>query len=113
MLNACRLAGITITCSLSLEVEMRLPYPTPRLMDNPRAPQHGFANRAAGFNRLDSTAIPSAYPLNIRWPPVDSVREQKNPEARKMLENGDESHIPTARFVCPVLLLHVSFQYSL
>ena len=38
-------------------------------MDNPRAPQHGFANRAAGFNRLDSTAIPSAYPLNIRWSP--------------------------------------------
>jgi len=29
----------------------------------------------------------------------DSLREQEKPEARKTLENGDESHQSTARFV--------------
>jgi hypothetical protein len=30
---------------------------------------------------------------------VDSAGEQEKPEARKMLENGDESHQSAARFV--------------
>jgi hypothetical protein len=30
---------------------------------------------------------------------VDSTWEQEKPEARKMLENGDESHLSSARFV--------------
>jgi hypothetical protein len=33
---------------------------------------------------------------------VDSVGEQEKPEARKMLENGDESHQSAARFVSPL-----------
>jgi hypothetical protein len=33
------------------------------------------------------------------WAGVENVREQKKLEARKMLENGDESHTSTARFV--------------
>jgi len=35
---------------------------------------------------------------------VDSAREQEKPEARKMLENGDESHLSSARFVGRSLL---------
>jgi len=30
---------------------------------------------------------------------VDNAWEQKKLEARKMLENGDESHLSSARFV--------------
>jgi hypothetical protein len=30
---------------------------------------------------------------------VDNAWEQEKPEARKMLENGDESHLSSARFV--------------
>jgi hypothetical protein len=33
------------------------------------------------------------------WAGVDSLWEQKKPEARKMLENGAESHQSAARFV--------------
>jgi|YNPMSStandDraft_1061717.scaffolds.fasta_scaffold18349_2 hypothetical protein len=33
------------------------------------------------------------------WAGVDSAGEQKKPEARKMLENGAESHQSAARFV--------------
>jgi hypothetical protein len=33
------------------------------------------------------------------WAGVDSVREQKKLEARKMLENAAESHTSGARFV--------------
>jgi hypothetical protein len=33
------------------------------------------------------------------WAGRDSLREQKKPEARKMLENGAESHQSAARFV--------------
>jgi len=33
------------------------------------------------------------------WAGRDSLREQKKPEARKTLENGDESHQSAARFV--------------
>jgi hypothetical protein len=38
------------------------------------------------------------------WAGWDSLREQKKPEARKMLENGAESHQSAARFVGRVLL---------
>ena len=34
-----------------------------------------------------------------RWAGVDSVREQEKLEAWKMFENGNESHLPSARFV--------------
>jgi hypothetical protein len=34
---------------------------------------------------------------------VDSAWEQEKLEARKMLENGDESHLSSARFVSPLL----------
>ena len=34
-----------------------------------------------------------------RWAGVDNAWEQKKPETRKMLENGDESHLSSARFV--------------
>jgi hypothetical protein len=33
------------------------------------------------------------------WAGRDSLREQEKPEARKMLENGAESHQSAARFV--------------
>jgi hypothetical protein len=33
------------------------------------------------------------------WAGADSLREQKKPEARKMLENAAESHLSGARFV--------------
>ena len=33
------------------------------------------------------------------WVGWDSIREQKNIEAKKILENGDESHQSGARFV--------------
>jgi len=33
------------------------------------------------------------------WAGVDSAGEQEKPEARKMLENGAESHQSAARFV--------------
>jgi hypothetical protein len=33
------------------------------------------------------------------WTGVDSAWEQKKLEARKMLENGDESHLFSAHFV--------------
>jgi len=33
------------------------------------------------------------------WAGRDSLQEQEKPEARKMLENGDESHQSAARFV--------------
>jgi len=33
------------------------------------------------------------------WAGVENIREQKKLEARKMLENGDESHTSTAHFV--------------
>jgi len=36
---------------------------------------------------------------------VDSAWEQRKLEARKMLENGDESHLSSARFVSPLLIL--------
>ncbi len=32
---------------------------------------------------------------------MDSAWEQKKPEARKMLENGDKFHTSIARFVSP------------
>jgi len=40
------------------------------------------------------------------WAGMDSVWEQKKPEATRseMLENGDESHTSTARFVGRVLV---------
>jgi hypothetical protein len=34
-----------------------------------------------------------------RWGGADKVWEQKKLEARKILENGDESHLSSARFV--------------
>jgi len=34
-----------------------------------------------------------------RWAGVDSAWEQEKLEARKMLKNGDESHLSSARFV--------------
>ena len=34
-----------------------------------------------------------------RWAGVDSAWEQEKLEARKLLENGDESHLSSARFV--------------
>jgi hypothetical protein len=37
------------------------------------------------------------------WAGRDSLREQKKPEARKMLENGAESHQSAARFVGTLL----------
>jgi hypothetical protein len=37
------------------------------------------------------------------WAGRDSLREQKKLEARKMLENGAESHQSAARFVSPRL----------
>ncbi len=37
--------------------------------------------------------------VNGVWAGVDSVREQKKLEARKMLENAAESHTSSARFV--------------
>jgi hypothetical protein len=39
------------------------------------------------------------------WAGRDSLREQKKPEARKMLENAAESHQSAARFVSPLFLL--------
>jgi hypothetical protein len=50
------------------------------------------------------------------WAGVDSVWEQKNAEARKMLENAAESHTSGARFVgqffdykiFPILILRLS-----
>jgi hypothetical protein len=39
------------------------------------------------------------------WAGVDSAGEQEKPEARKMLENGAESHQSAARFVSQRLLL--------
>ena len=32
-----------------------------------------------------------------RWAGVNEVWEQEKPEARKMLENGDESHLSSGR----------------
>jgi len=37
------------------------------------------------------------------WAGVDSLREQKKPEARKMLVSRDESHQSAARFVGTLL----------
>ena len=34
-----------------------------------------------------------------RWAGVDSAWEQEKLDARKMLKNGDESHLSSARFV--------------
>jgi hypothetical protein len=34
-----------------------------------------------------------------RWAGVDPAWEQEEPEARKMRENGDESHLSSAGFV--------------
>jgi hypothetical protein len=35
---------------------------------------------------------------------VDSAWEQEKLEARKMFENGDESHLSSARFVSPLFI---------
>ena len=35
---------------------------------------------------------------------VDSAWEQEKPEARKILENGGESHLSSARFVSPLFV---------
>ena len=43
---------------------------------------------------------------------VDSLREQKKLKARKMLENGDESHLSSARFVSLRAFLHTTFLSS-
>ena len=43
------------------------------------------------------------------WAGVDSVWEQENAEARKMLENAAESHTSGARFVRPALDLEGLF----
>ncbi|MBI2707962.1 MAG: hypothetical protein HYX35_06615 [Proteobacteria bacterium] len=37
--------------------------------------------------------------VSRKWAGVDSVREQKKPEARKMPENRGDSHLSAARFV--------------
>ncbi|MBT7189243.1 MAG: hypothetical protein HN916_03545 [Anaerolineae bacterium] len=42
------------------------------------------------------------------WAGVENIREQEKLEARKILENGDESHISTARFVVLPLTLKQS-----
>jgi hypothetical protein len=39
-----------------------------------------------------------------RWAGVDNVWKQRKPEARKLLENGGESHLSSARFVRRFLL---------
>jgi hypothetical protein len=39
---------------------------------------------------------------------VDNAWEQRKLEARKMLENGDESHLSSARFVGRFLFLIIS-----
>jgi hypothetical protein len=39
--------------------------------------------------------------VTSRWADVDSAWEQEKPEARKMLENGDKTHLSIARFVSP------------
>ncbi|MEK6753663.1 MAG: hypothetical protein AABZ00_15515, partial [Chloroflexota bacterium] len=39
------------------------------------------------------------------WARVDSIREQKNIEARKLLENRAESHKSAARFVGTLFVL--------
>jgi hypothetical protein len=41
------------------------------------------------------------------WAGRDSLREQKKPEARKMLENAAESHRSAARFVGTLLTLRL------
>jgi hypothetical protein len=43
-----------------------------------------------------------------RWAGVDSASEQEKLEARKMLENGDESHLSRARGVRPHRSLYTS-----
>jgi hypothetical protein len=43
------------------------------------------------------------------WAGVDSVREQRKPEARKMLENAAESHTSGARFVGQFFVVQDSF----
>ena len=40
-----------------------------------------------------------AFAKHSRWAGVDSAWEQKKLETRKMLENGDESHLSSARIV--------------
>jgi hypothetical protein len=42
------------------------------------------------------------------WAGRDSLREQKKPEARKMLENGAESHQSAARCVGTLLTLRLT-----
>jgi hypothetical protein len=42
------------------------------------------------------------------WAGQDSAGEQEKPEARKMLENGAESHQSAARFVSPFLLWKIT-----
>jgi len=49
-------------------------------------------------NRLTVFACPTVC-VTGRWAGVDSAWEQEKLEARKMLENGDESHLSSARFV--------------
>jgi hypothetical protein len=44
------------------------------------------------------------------WAGRDSLWEQEKPEARKMLENGDESHKSGARFVRQPLRLPKRWQ---
>jgi hypothetical protein len=41
------------------------------------------------------------------WAERDSLREQKKPEARKMPENGAESHQSAARFVGRFMRAHL------
>jgi hypothetical protein len=63
------------------------PYPSAQLSPIP------FSRFFDSFNGL--RYAPSGH----RWVGVDSAWEQKKPKARKMLENGDESHLSSARFV--------------
>jgi hypothetical protein len=51
-----------------------------------------------GFSTVSTVCVTG------RWAGVDSAWEQEKPEARKMLENGDESPPSSARGVSPHLI---------
>jgi len=63
------------------------------------------------FKGREKTPVFLTVCVSRWWAGVDSLREQKKPEARKMLENAAESHQSAARFVGR-LFCEDSFSFS-
>jgi hypothetical protein len=62
---------------------------------------NSMCRRATAFR--DEAECLETVCVTARWTDVDNAWEQEKLEARKLLENGDESHLFSARYVGQLL----------